>query len=116
MTAGPSFIPDRATPLLRGILREAAPGSMRSARIPNDSLEALEPTRASLISFAEVTKLLIAAARSAMGRATTKRQSFRPGATRQLGYAFDNGWRIQLDAFNLLNSNSDQSPTPTARC
>ena len=26
----------------------------------------------------------------------------------QLGYRFDNGWRIQLDAFNLLNSNSDQ--------
>jgi outer membrane receptor protein involved in Fe transport len=26
----------------------------------------------------------------------------------QLGYRFDNGWRVQLDAFNLLNSNSDQ--------
>ncbi len=26
----------------------------------------------------------------------------------QLGYRFDNGWRIQLDAFNLLNSRSDQ--------
>ena len=34
----------------------------------------------------------------------------------QLGYRFDNGWCVQLDAFNLLNSNSDQSPTPTARC
>jgi outer membrane receptor protein involved in Fe transport len=26
----------------------------------------------------------------------------------QLGYRFDNGWRIQLDGFNLLNSRSDQ--------
>lgn len=26
----------------------------------------------------------------------------------QLGYRFDNGWRIQLDAFNLLNNRSDQ--------
>jgi outer membrane receptor protein involved in Fe transport len=26
----------------------------------------------------------------------------------QLGYRFDNGWRVQLDAFNLLNSRSDQ--------
>jgi outer membrane receptor protein involved in Fe transport len=26
----------------------------------------------------------------------------------QVGYRFDNGWRIQLDAFNLLNSRSDQ--------
>jgi outer membrane receptor protein involved in Fe transport len=26
----------------------------------------------------------------------------------QLGYRFDNGWRIQLDAFNILNSRSDQ--------
>jgi outer membrane receptor protein involved in Fe transport len=26
----------------------------------------------------------------------------------QLGYRFDNGWRIQIDAFNLLNSRSDQ--------
>jgi hypothetical protein len=25
-----------------------------------------------------------------------------------LGYRFDNGWRIQLDGFNLLNSRSDQ--------
>jgi outer membrane receptor protein involved in Fe transport len=26
----------------------------------------------------------------------------------QLGYRFDNGWRVQLDAFNLANSRSDQ--------
>ena len=26
----------------------------------------------------------------------------------QVGYRFDNGWRIQLDAFNILNSRSDQ--------
>jgi hypothetical protein len=26
----------------------------------------------------------------------------------QLGYRFDNGWRIQLDAFNILNSRSGQ--------
>ena len=26
----------------------------------------------------------------------------------QLGYRFENGWRIQLDAFNILNSKSDQ--------
>jgi len=26
----------------------------------------------------------------------------------QVGYRFDNGWRIQLDGFNLLNSRSDQ--------
>jgi len=26
----------------------------------------------------------------------------------QLGYRFENGWRIQLDGFNLLNSRSDQ--------
>ncbi len=26
----------------------------------------------------------------------------------QLGYRFDDGWRVQLDAFNLLNSHSDQ--------
>lgn len=26
----------------------------------------------------------------------------------QLGYRFESGWRIQLDAFNLLNSRSDQ--------
>ena len=26
----------------------------------------------------------------------------------QLGYRFDSGWRVQLDAFNLLNSPSDQ--------
>lgn len=26
----------------------------------------------------------------------------------QVGYRFDNGWRIQLDAFNILNSKSDQ--------
>jgi hypothetical protein len=26
----------------------------------------------------------------------------------QLGYRFDNGWRIQLDAFNILDSKSDQ--------
>jgi outer membrane receptor protein involved in Fe transport len=26
----------------------------------------------------------------------------------RLGYRFDNGWRVQLDGFNLLNSQSDQ--------
>jgi outer membrane receptor protein involved in Fe transport len=26
----------------------------------------------------------------------------------QVGYRFDNGWRLQLDAFNILNSRSDQ--------
>jgi hypothetical protein len=26
----------------------------------------------------------------------------------QLGYRFDNGWRVQLDGFNLANSRSDQ--------
>ena len=26
----------------------------------------------------------------------------------RLGYRFDNGWRVQLDAFNILNSRSDQ--------
>jgi outer membrane receptor protein involved in Fe transport len=26
----------------------------------------------------------------------------------QIGYRFDNGWRVQLDAFNILNSRSDQ--------
>jgi len=26
----------------------------------------------------------------------------------QIGYRFDNGWRVQLDAFNMLNSRSDQ--------
>lgn len=26
----------------------------------------------------------------------------------QIGYRFDNGWRIQLDAFNMLDSKSDQ--------
>ena len=26
----------------------------------------------------------------------------------QLGYRFDNGWRVQVDAFNILNSRSDQ--------
>lgn len=26
----------------------------------------------------------------------------------QVGYRFDNGWRLQLDAFNILNSKSDQ--------
>ena len=26
----------------------------------------------------------------------------------QIGYRFENGWRIQLDAFNLTNSRSDQ--------
>jgi outer membrane receptor protein involved in Fe transport len=26
----------------------------------------------------------------------------------QLGYRFENGWRIQLDAFNLTDSRSDQ--------
>ena len=26
----------------------------------------------------------------------------------QIGYRFDNGWRIQLDAFNILDSKSDQ--------
>jgi outer membrane receptor protein involved in Fe transport len=26
----------------------------------------------------------------------------------RLGYRFDNGWRVQLDGFNLLNSRSDQ--------
>ena len=26
----------------------------------------------------------------------------------RLGYRFDNGWRVQLDGFNLLNSNSNQ--------
>lgn len=26
----------------------------------------------------------------------------------QLGYRFENGWRVRLDAFNLLNSHSDQ--------
>lgn len=26
----------------------------------------------------------------------------------RLGYRFENGWRVQLDGFNLLNSNSDQ--------
>ncbi len=26
----------------------------------------------------------------------------------QLGYRLDNGWRVQLDAFNMLNSRSDQ--------
>jgi outer membrane receptor protein involved in Fe transport len=26
----------------------------------------------------------------------------------QVGYRFDNGWRVQLDAFNILNSRSDQ--------
>ncbi len=27
----------------------------------------------------------------------------------QIGYRFDNGWRVQLDGFNLLNSRSDQA-------
>ena len=26
----------------------------------------------------------------------------------QFGYRFENGWRVQLDAFNILNSRSDQ--------
>jgi hypothetical protein len=26
----------------------------------------------------------------------------------RIGYRFENGWRIQLDGFNLLNSRSDQ--------
>jgi hypothetical protein len=26
----------------------------------------------------------------------------------QIGYRFDNGWRVQLDAFNILDSKSDQ--------
>jgi hypothetical protein len=26
----------------------------------------------------------------------------------QFGYRVDNGWRVQLDAFNILNSRSDQ--------
>ncbi len=26
----------------------------------------------------------------------------------QVGYRFDNGWRIQLDAYNLTDSKSDQ--------
>jgi hypothetical protein len=26
----------------------------------------------------------------------------------RLGYRFENGWRVQLDGFNLLNSKSDQ--------
>ena len=26
----------------------------------------------------------------------------------QVGYRFDNGWRIQLDAFNITNSHTDQ--------
>ena len=26
----------------------------------------------------------------------------------QFGYRFDNGWRVQIDAFNILNSRSDQ--------
>jgi hypothetical protein len=26
----------------------------------------------------------------------------------RLGYRFDNGWRVQLDGFNLLSSKSDQ--------
>jgi hypothetical protein len=30
------------------------------------------------------------------------------GCLRFLGYRFDNGWRVQLDGFNLLNSRSDQ--------
>ena len=33
----------------------------------------------------------------------------RPGLLNgQVGYRFDNGWRVQLDAFNMLNSKSDQ--------
>ncbi len=27
----------------------------------------------------------------------------------QIGYRFDNGWRVQLDGLNLLNSRSDQA-------
>ena len=27
----------------------------------------------------------------------------------EVGYRFDNGWRIQLDALNLLNSRTDQA-------
>ena len=45
-------------------------------------------------------------------RPLTEDNAFRSPATAllngQLGYRFDNGWRIQLDAFNLTNSKTDQ--------
>ncbi len=34
----------------------------------------------------------------------------------QIGYRFENGWRVQLDGFNLTNSNRTRSLTHTARC
>ncbi|MCO5131642.1 MAG: TonB-dependent receptor [Xanthobacteraceae bacterium] len=45
-------------------------------------------------------------------RPLTEDNAFRSPATGllngQIGYRFENGWRIQLDAFNLTNSRSDQ--------
>ena len=45
-------------------------------------------------------------------RSLTEDGAFKSPATGllngQLGYRFDNGWRLQLDGFNLLNSKSDQ--------
>lgn len=45
-------------------------------------------------------------------RPLTQDKAFVSPATRllngQLGYRFENGWRIQLDGFNLLNSRSNQ--------
>ena len=45
-------------------------------------------------------------------RPLTEDNAFRSPATgllsARVGYNFDNGWRIQLDGFNLTNSRSDQ--------
>jgi outer membrane receptor protein involved in Fe transport len=45
-------------------------------------------------------------------RPLTEDNAFRSPATglvnARIGFNFDNGWRIQLDAFNLTNSRSDQ--------
>ena len=34
----------------------------------------------------------------------------------RVGYQFANGWRVQLDALNMLNSRATMRAMPTARC
>ena len=34
----------------------------------------------------------------------------------EVGYRFANGWRVQIDALDLLNSTTYNATTPTVRC
>jgi hypothetical protein len=93
--------------------QDRSPGIDDSGRAERNSIRRAAATSARTI----IASLSLARATStALVSATT---SARPGAdcccspptslfNGRLGYRFDNGWRIQLDALNLLNTETNQ--------